>query len=645
MVSIEWGLFQMQQKQAELINYMMDNKAKALTSQQLAEALKISVRSVKTYISQINDLGNGKAILSNKNGYSLNMPIAKGFIDQERKAIPQSYEDRSTYMIKSFFLNHTNCLELYQLADEMFVSDSTLKNDIKKMNKRFKSFDIEFVIEKDNVLLTGPEKNIRKLFSCILYEEVDNHYMDLQVLKKNFINVDVETILPIIKGAFSNNNFYINDLALRNFLLHLIIIIERIIEGKTISREEVSSSENEPENLCVLELCERIEQQFHIVITAEEKCEIYMLFKSSTNYVISNNMEELTLLVGAEIVEETKELVFLIQRDYSVDLNTEGFIIPFALHLKNLLLRAKNDTSIKNPMLETIRTQHLILFDIALYTSMKLAKKHQIIMSQDEVAFIALHIGGEIERQKNNNSKVSVVVLCPSYMKIESRLYNDLLLKFNNDINIIASIRDSSQLEDIRFDLLVSTVKIKPGIQFEVAVISPFLTQADNYEIQTKIENSQNNKKKKVLKKRFHDYFEKDLFFVCDSPCESMQVIDILTDNLYELEYVRKDYKENVLMRERAASTAFGKMAIPHSVVMNAYKTCVSVMVSKRGIRWDNQLVHFVLMIAINKLDNNAFKELYEALVVVFSDENNIELFKDCNSFEEFENTLKSIIS
>lgn len=635
----------MQSKQVELINYMMENKTKVLTSQQLADVLNISIRSVKTYISQINKIGKGKAIISNKNGYTLNVPIAKNLLARENIVIPQTYEERSTYVIKAFFLQHTNCLDLYLMADELYISDSTLKADIKKMNMRFKSFNIEFTIEREQIKLCGPEKNIRKLFSHILYEEVDNHYIDLKILKSNFKNIDIDSMLPFVKQIFSKNDYYINDLALRNMLLHLVIIIERILEGKTIPYVARAIQDNEAENVCVLELCGKLEQQFGITINEEEKREIYILFKSSTNLVIKNGVQEVSKLVGDEIVEETKELVYLIQQAYAVNLDTENFIIPFALHLKNLILRAKNSTYIKNPMLESIQSQHLILFDIALYVSLQLEKRHKILVSQDEVAFIALHIGGEIERQKSNNSKVSVVLLCPSYMNIESRLYNELLINFSNDINIIASVRDSHQLEGLNFDLLVSSVRVKLFVQCETAIISPFMTSRDKFEIQEKIENSQNNKKNKMLKRHFNDYFEKELFFVCNTSLDKMQAIDILTKNLYDKEYVRKDYKENVLMREKAACTSFGKMAIPHSVEMNAYKTCASVMICNKGIRWENQLVYVVLMIAINNLDNYIFKELYESLVIIFSEENNIELFKDCKSYEEFESTLKSIIS
>ncbi len=635
----------MQSKQIELINYMMEHKARVLTSQQLANVLDISMRSVKTYISLINEAGKGKAIISNKNGYTLNIPVAKSLLAQENIVIPQTYEERSTYVIKAFFLQHTSSLDLYRMADELYVSDSTLKADMKKMNMRFKSFHIVFAIERDQIKLQGAEKNIRKLFSYILYEEVDNHYVDLQILKSNFKNIDIDSMLPAVKQIFSKNDYYINDLALRNMLLHLVIIIERIQEGKTIPSMARAIQDKDSENECTTELCKRLEQQFSITINEEERREINVLFKSSTNFVVTGGMQEVRALVGNEIIEESKELVYLIQQAYAVNLNTENFIIPFALHLKNLLLRAKNSTNIKNPMLESIQSQHLILFDMALYVSLQLEKKHKICISQDEVAFIALHIGGEIERQKSNNPKVRVVLLCPSYMNIETRLYNELLINFSSDINIVASVRDSHQLSDVNFDLLISTVRIKVPVACETAVVSPFMTSGDKLEIQGKIDHALNNKKNKMLARHFNDYFEKELFFVSNGPLDKMEAIDVLVDNLYEKEYVRRDYREHVLLREKAACTAFGKIAIPHSVEMNAYKTSASVMISSKGIRWENQIVYVVLMIAINKLDNHVFKELYESLVMIFSEETNIELFRECKSYEEFEITLKSIVS
>lgn len=632
-------------KKIKLINYMMENKTKVLTSKQLADALNISVRSVKSYIFDINKDAKNKVIVSTKNGYILNFNTAKKIILENKNTIPEKYEERANYLIKKFFLKHKNKLDLYDVCDELFVSESTIKSDINKMNTRFKSFNIKFKIEKDNIEITGDEKSIRKLFSCILYEEIENDYMNLELIKTNFKKIDLEGIQNILKEVFLKNDYYINDLAFRNLLLHLMITIDRIIEGKTIPHIFKNISEDEKENVCVKEICEKLEKRFLFSINEQEKHDIYILLKSSTNLVIKNGIKELEELVGSEIIDEIETILYLVYQTYEIDLNVENFLIPFALHLKNLLLRAENNAYIKNPMLELIKSKHLILFDIALYISLQIEKTHSISIPQDEVAFIALHIGSEIERRRSNNYKISAVLICPSYMSIESRLYNEILMNFSSDINIISSSRNLSEIEDFEFELVISTVQVKPRKKYEVCVISPFLNSSDKFELRDKIDKAQNNKKNKKLKKYFNDFFEKDLFFIENSKIDKMEAIDILTENLRKKEYVRDDYKENILERERKASTAFGRMAIPHCVKMNAYKTCISVMISSKGIEWDEQLVNVVLMISINKQDNNIFRELYESLIIIFSQENSIEIFKDLKSYEEFEYTLKTIIS
>lgn len=634
----------MQKKYSELLNYLLKGREETFTSQQISSALSISVRSVKTYISQINDIAKAKVIISNKDGYTLNRSLAKTFLEKKAEEVPQEYEERSAYIIKQFFLNHVNKLDVYELCDILYISFSTLKTTINKMNKRFNSFGIQFEFKKDFLELSGSEKCIRKLFCLTLYDETDNNYIDLLVLKNNFKDIDVESIIPIIKRTYSKYNYYINDYALSNMLLHISIIIDRLNEGKTIKNTNIILIKDEHENRCVTELCAKLEENFNVTFSAEEKNEIYLLFKASANLTDSRDLQKLNEFVGKEIVDDVEEIIELISSEYFIDLGSKAFLTPFALHLKNLLYRVKNKTNIKNPMLEIIKNQYPIIFDMALFVSMQLIKKHNIQISEDEVAFIAIHIGGEIERQKSNDNKVSTVLLCPNYMNIESKLYNEIMLSFSNDINIIATANDLMQIMDFKIDLLISTINIENSKNYEIAVISPFFTQKDKMAIQSHIDRAQNNKKNRILKKHFHNYFESDLFFCKHHEMEKKEAINLLADNLLNKEFVNDDFKAQVIMRDEAASTAFNKIAIPHSVEMNSYKTCVSVLIDKKGILWDNNIVYVVLMIAINKQDRREFKSLYESLVVLFSEDYNVNLFRECETFESFQNALESII-
>jgi len=58
------------EKQQELLKYL-SNENRIVTSIELANALNISTRSIKNYVSQLNTLFESKIIISSRNGYLL----------------------------------------------------------------------------------------------------------------------------------------------------------------------------------------------------------------------------------------------------------------------------------------------------------------------------------------------------------------------------------------------------------------------------------------------------------------------------------------------------------------------------------------------------------------------------------------------
>ena len=83
--------------------------------------------------------------------------------------------------------------------------------------------------------------------------------------------------------------------------------------------------------------------------------EVYILFKTNANFHIKEQGDDLSKVVPQDILTITKDLIQSIDQHYFVDLSSESFMTPFALHLKNLKQRLLNHTVIKNPMLESIK--------------------------------------------------------------------------------------------------------------------------------------------------------------------------------------------------------------------------------------------------------------------------------------------------
>ena len=614
----------MKKKEQELLNYLSDF-SKPIRSAEIANALNVSVRSVKNYVHNINNLYGKAIILSSRNGYELNYQNNYSLVlTNSNDYIPQTLEERSFFIIKQLVLNHSAHIEIFDLCDSLCVSYSTIKSILSKMNKTYSSYDLSFVIN----------------------EESKTSIMNVDVLKENFSSIDVDNLQNIISSTFKKYNYYLNDFSSMNLLLHLLIIIDRELNGNALNNGQNEIIIDNPTELNFLnEFTQRLETTFNISINKYERFEIYMLFKTNANFSIEDSSHKLQELVGDDLLKLTDEYVENINNIYMIDLSSKSFKTPFTLHLKNLLIRSQSGRYTSNPMAETIKNNSPLIFDIAIYISLDLAERFKIKINEDETAFLAMHIGSEIERQADNKEKIPVAVLCPDYHNMADQIMNSLMLNFGNQLNMIGCIHSENEFVSLNnpVALLFSTIPVSESFknpylndEVEIVPISPLNLSNQFTTIQSAILKSQEKYRDNKLKVKFDDFFEPALFVVDSKLVNKKQVLANLCDRLLVQNYVDSSFEENVYKRENAAGTAFGNVAIPHSVEMNAIKTSIAVAVSKNGFQWDSNIVHIVLLLAINKADRRSFRALYESLISLFSEDKIIQEIRNCNSFNEF---------
>lgn len=640
----------MKKKEQELLNYLSEFN-KPIRSAEIANALDISVRSVKNYVHNINSLYGKNIILSSRNGYELNLQNNYSLVlTNSSEQIPQTLEERSFFIIKQLVLNHSTQIEIFDLCDSLCVSYSTIKSIISKMNKTYSSYNLEFYCEHDCVRIKGDEINKRKLLSYIINEESKSSIMNVNVLKNNFASIDVEKLQNIIFTTFKKYNYYLNDFSSMNLLLHLLIIVDRELNGNELNdgQNEVSI-DNQDELNFLNEFIAQLETTFDISINKYERFEIYMLFKTNANFSIEDSSKKLKELVGDNIIELIDKYVEDINNIYMVDLSSKAFKTPFTLHLKNLLLRAQSGKYTSNPMAEIIKNNSPLIFDIAIYISLDLAERFHIKINEDETSFLAMHIGSEIERQADNKDKIPVAILCPNYHNMADQIMNSLMLNFGKQLNMVGSIHNENNFYTLNnpVSILFTTIPVTTKIintntnePLDVVLISPLNLKSQFSIIQNAILQAQEKYRDRKLKVKFNDFFEQSLFVVDSKLKNKKQVLTKLCDCLLVQNYVDTNFEESVYKRENAAGTAFGNVAIPHSIEMNAIKTSIAVAISKEGIQWNSNIVHIVLLLAINKADRRSFRALYESLISLFSEDKVIQEIRNCTSFDEF----KSII-
>lgn len=642
----------MNEKHQKLLQYL-SSENRIVTSNELANALGVSARSIKNYVALINSTADNKIIISSRSGYRINNNSHIPFLlESENEKIPQTNEERSFYIIKRLILNPSIDLHLFDLCEYLCISYSTMKSVISKMNNMYKMYNVQFISENDKVKIIGDEKDKRKLISYVINEESGDNFTDITQVKQAFPDFDTDTLYGIIIETFKKHNYYLNDFASSNLLFHLVIMINRKKQGNSLDSTEYTMSPlNENEQELLNDLYNYIENIFNISFNSYEQTELYVLFRANANYSLTNSKQDVIDLVGPEIIKLTNHYVERINALYMIDLSSDDFILPFALHFKGLLFRAKNNKCTSNPMAEQIKNNSPIIFDMAIYISLDLMDTYDIFISEDETAFLAMHIGAEIERQHKNKSKVPAILLCPDYHSISTNLLNTLMLDFGNQINIIRSVHSEKELHAFEAEfkasdyiMIFTTIPTSSINKNTIVNISPFDVHNQYEMIQETISENQKSYKNYKLKEYFNLFFEEELFIANSKMKNKNQILTFLCDKLVVKGYVDSSFEKQVYRREEAATTAFQNIAIPHSVQMDAIKTSISVAISKPGFRWGKNTVHLVLLLAINKADKQTFRVLYESLISLFNDHTTIQEVRNCKSFEEFEALIYSRI-
>lgn len=631
----------MKEKQEELLRFLL-NQGGAVSSKILAEKLGVSVRTVKTYISQLNQLGKEPIIASSNLGYTVHQEAALALLQEtdHDHELPQNFKDRAFYIVKKILIDHQDP-NLFDLSEELFVSYSTLKADIGRMNKMFEKYHVKFVVKQDAIQLMGEEKEKRRLMSYIIFEEVPQKFLNHDILEKNFEAQDVAKLSEIIRSLMAESNYQLNDFSYINLMIHLLILLESVRNNKTlITRNWFSSWLTEDKAQLVTRMIERIEETFDITLNQHEREEIHMIFQANANYIPANNFEELAHIVGNDLVAPINQVLQDVHDTYGIFLGNESFVVPFSLHISGLYSRAKQETFLKNPMLEALKKDYPIVYEIAVYISLRLHELLGIAVSEDECAYIALHIGAELEHQKRNASKISTVLVCPKYMHLDEKLYEEIKHHFGNQLVIQSVYSDPLEIKEPHFDLMITTLAVPPSEDYAVIKVAPLFSNQQKMMMMEAISELQQMKKRSILKKNFNDFFHPQ-FFMTDASCQDREgLLHTMCQKLEDAGIVTHEFFLHVLEREEASSTAFSAIAIPHSVHMEAQQTMISIGIFKNGLTWGAGKVNVVLLAAINEVDRHRFTEIYEGLISLFDSPESYHEIKQVKSFEDFRNFI-----
>ena len=624
------------ERKDELINYL-NNQVGFVTVRQISRDLGISIRTIQTYIKQIKE-EFPDMLCTGQNGIKANFLLKP----ENQYVAPRNFKERKAYILRSTLLGNEE-IDMYDLSDKLCISYTTLQNEIIKIRKEIEKYNLLLRTKGDLLFIDGKMENKKNLISTMIYNESQNSLISLKSLNELFPEFDAEKVRSIILEGLEKHQFYIDEFSLINLLLHILINMDQtshhLINDENKIRNDYIDLNHHFIDI-VEDICLLLTNEYNVSFNEVSKYQFSVLLMTRAIRNTDNRNEKgLEKLINHETNDLLYGIIQNVKEIYDIDLDVNEFKVGFSLHLKNMLIRLREQVRLHNPLLDNIKTTSPFIYDIAVYISNFIQDKENVKMFEDEIAYIALHVGSRIEEIKTMKSKLHAVFICPQYYafsslqlkKVESVFHDDLVILY-----IITNPEDLSSNEN--YDFIISTVPLN-GYK-NVVLISNFFDNKDRSKIQSEITRIKAKKKSNQYKVLFEKLFIPSLFFVSVNYENQKEAISIMGNELIKQNYVKKDYLIKLFEREKISPTNFGKVAIPHPIDFYAPKTIFEVSILKNPILWGDTSVNIIFMLVVSKEDYPYFQEIFSFLASVCMDTLNLERIINCKSYEEFLKTI-----
>lgn len=547
------------------------NSVEPVSSLALSQEIGCSTKTIQNEIKEVNkELKNCEIVSIRGIGYKI-----EGNLDDIDIKNSDLYDyDRVEYIIKKIInLSSTDkdTIKLEDLADSMYVSLSTVKNDLKEVKKILNEYNLKISSKhKQGICIEASEEDIIK-FIINYSNKVDNSLSIKDFLNNNIIE-NLFSIKKILLDTLSYENMILTDNEFKNIVNYISIYL---------SRNNTNQSDFIKEYI--------------------------KKYKSKKEKPIS---EDEQLLIRKAIKEFCRDLNIATSINLSHDKVFEECLFN---HISNLYKRADLGINQYEITAGEIKLKYPFAFELGKIAKKTIEKNLNMEISEDEVENIALHIGGALERiDKRDEKKVyKTIIVCTSgvgtSMLIKSKLENIFKGKLEIIKVIPSYLIDYINVLDI--DFVISTVEVNLE-NVNVIKVSPMLTDKEIKLIEKYIETEN-----VYIDLDIQNLFSSELFFKDIKAETRSQVIDIMSKKLVEKGYIDDTMRQSYFERETIATTEIGNMvAIPHGAKGEVYENKVAIGILKEPISWEVGKVRLIIMLALDKEKILDYEEVFSKI-------------------------------
>jgi mannitol/fructose-specific phosphotransferase system IIA component (Ntr-type) len=285
-------------------------------------------------------------------------------------------------------------------------------------------------------------------------------------------------------------------------------------------------------------------------------------------------------------------------------------IRELAQHLGETLERLKRGIVIHNPETETIKKQFPFSFERAVQLASQLCDQYQLMMSDDEIAYVALHFQSFLERQAKTH-QISAIVVCSSGTGWMRLLRQRLMARYESQMTIqrVMTLAEF-QRTPVSTALIITTVPL-PQATAKVVVVSALLNQLDQEKIQLALQ--QLTVIQDPAQPLLNLLDPTAIYWRSDLP-DAPAAIRFLGQQLIQRGLATEGVLVSTLSREIFSSTVVRQTAMPAAQVNEVLQPSLSMLIAPKGINWYGQSVQVVFFLALDHSAQAVLPEIYQGL-------------------------------
>lgn len=458
--------------------------SQTISIQDLAEMFKVSSRTIRYDIEQINDY------LKENHLQPLN--LGKQGVINTQADITKARESLSEEGFYSFKLSREervcfsavmmicsdDYITLSEIADQLFVSRSTIIQDLEHIKSFFRERHL-YVLSHSNkgLLLEGREIDKRNLLidmiqsenSIFKAEPIFQHLT--QCLSKN-LKIDLEDISMIEKIINEAEHIYGRFLTDQSFVQlrnYFQLSLYRLRKAHYVEYGDDKNSKWDMAKGMIDQI-----QQF--IVKEIPDTEIYYVASVLNRMKYIKKTTSNKEIVKMQVI--TRNFIEKISKD--IHRNFQGdyiFYENLINHLESTFSTLGDRFAINSVVDEILQR----------YPEVKQATERNVYvfeeyvgrkLSEEEIAYIVVHICAAIERNKNETVRYSVVLVCNGGIGTSQLLLARLEKFFHLDVIDIIPAHDIENMNMDDVDAVISTISLE-GKGIEYIQVDPLLTDED----------------------------------------------------------------------------------------------------------------------------------------------------------------------